>query len=222
MELIEAIRKRKSIRGYKPSPVPKEILKQILEIAVRAPSGVNCQPWEFVVLGGGVMAELKRSLEEQFLSGVPMNADFPTVQLSGVYRKRQVEVGVSLYQLAGIAREDKEKRKQWTAKVLRGFDAPNMILVCIDQELSTNFQMGVSLGCLMQTAALAALNFGLGTCLMTAVTEYPQVARRICGVPDSKKLVDGIAIGYPDPEFPPNKLETSREPVDNITKWLGF
>ncbi len=221
MELIEAIRSRRSIRGYKPTPVSKEVLAQILETATRAPSGVNCQPWEFTVLGGSVMDEFKQAMQTQFLSGVPMTPDFPRTQLTGVYRKRQVEVGVALYQLMGIARDDKEKRNQWLTRVLRAFDAPNLILVSIDEELTGNIQMGVNLGCVMQTIALAALNFGLGTCLMAAVTEYPQVARRICGMPESKKLVDGIAIGYPDWDYPANKLWTTREPIDNMTKWLG-
>ena len=221
MELIEAIKSRKSIRGYKPTPVSREIIAEILEVASRAPSGMNCQPWEFTVLGGKVLDDLRQALQTQFLSGVAINHDFPWTPLTGVYRKRQLEVGIALYQLLGIRREDTEKKNQWLTNVRRAFDAPNLIIVSIDEVLFGNSYALFALGAVMQTIALTALDFGLGTCLLAAVMEYPQVVRQVTGIPDSKKLACSIAIGYPDWDFPANKLQTTREPVENITTWLG-
>ena len=131
MEVIEAIKSRKSIRGYKPTPVPREILAEILEIATRAPSGKNTQPWEFTVLGGKVLDNFKEALQEQFLTG----PDFSKKIYTGVYKERHRELGIRLYQLMGIAREDKEKRDQWTLQNLRAFDAPNIIIISMDEEI---------------------------------------------------------------------------------------
>ena len=223
MELIEAIKSRKSIRGYKPTPVPKEILAQILEVATRAPSNTNSQPWEFIVLGGEVLDNLKQALQTQFLAGVEISPDFPFDPLTGVYRKRQVELGVALYQLMGITREDTEKRKEWALKQLRAFDAPNVIIVSMDEEISHTqvFQSMLSLGTVSQNIALAALNFGLGTCLQRILVEYSDVIRNAVGIPKSKRLAAGIAIGYPDWDFPANKLQSTREPLANIVTWYG-
>ena len=221
MELIEAIKSRKSIRGYKPTPVPKEILTEILEVATCAPSGLNIQPWEFTVLGGKVLDDLKQALQEQFLAGVEPLPDFPFKTPTGSYRKRQVELGITLYQLMGIAREDKEKRNQWTLKMLRAFDAPNAIIVSMDEETSSFLAM-FSLGTVTQTIALTAVNFGLGTCIQRVLIDYPEVVRQIVGIPESKKLAIGIAIGYPDWDFPANKLQTTREPLANIVTWRGL
>jgi len=220
MELIEALKSRKSIRGYKSTPIPRETLTEILEVATRAPSGLNCQPWEFTVLGGGVLDDLKRALEEYIRAGAAPDPDFQTEALTGVYRKRQVELGIALYQVMGIAREDTEKKTQWLLKGMRFFEAPNAIVVSIDEEVS-GLLATFSLGAVTQTIALAALNYGLGTCIQGAPVFYPQVVRQIAGIPESKKLVMAIAIGYPDWDFPANKLHTTREPLANVVAWRG-
>jgi len=221
MELIEAIKSRKSIRGYQPTPVPKEILAEILEVATRAPSSLNSQPWEFTILGGKVLDDLKQALEEQFLAGAEIQTDFPIEPLTGTYKKRQVELGITLYQLMDIAREDKEKRNQWTLKMMRAFDAPNIIIVSIDEEVS-GFQAMFGIGAVTQTIALAAVNYGLGTCIQGALLFYPKVVRQIAGIPESKKLAIAIAIGYPDWDSPANKLQTTREPLASIVTWRGL
>ena len=113
MELVEGIKLRKSIRGYKPTPVSKEILAEILEIATRAPSGLNVQPWKLTVLGGEVLESLKKALQEQYLAGVERHPDFePAPVLPAVYRDRQVGLAKTIFQIMDIARQDKERRKQ--------------------------------------------------------------------------------------------------------------
>ena len=221
MEITEGIRLRKSIRGYKPIPAPKEILMQILEIATHAPSTTNIQPWKFTVLGGKTLDELKIALQEKFLAGEESQSDFgPTPSYTGVYRERQVALAKNLFQLMNIARDDRGKRIEWDLKAFRFFDAPNAIIISIDEAVS-NFLAILSLGIVIQTIALTATDFGLGTCIERAPVDYPKVIRRITGIPESEKIAIGIAIGYPDWDFPANKLESSREPSENITSWLG-
>ncbi len=221
MELLEAIKSRKSIRAYMPNPVPKEILTEILEVATFAPSALNSQPWEFTILGGKVLDDVKQALQQQFLAQIEPHPDFPMVPLTGVYRKRQVELGITLYKLMGIAREDKEKRDQWYLKGLRAFDAPNVIIVSIDREVDS-FWATLSLGAVIQTIALVALNFGLGTCLERVLVDYPEIVRRTADIPESKKLAIGIAIGYPNLDFPANKLQSTRESLTDVVTWRGL
>ena len=221
MELMEAIKSRKSIRGYKPTPVPKETLAKVLGTATRAPSAMNIQPWKFTILGGKVLDELKEALQEKFLAGVEPHPDFPPYpRLAGAYRNRQVEVGKGLFQLMDIAREDKGKRIEWGAKMIRFFDAPNAIIISLDEEVD-GFLSIFSLGSVSQTIALAAVDFSLGTCIEHDPVYYPEVIRQIAGITESQKIAIGIAIGYPDWDFPANKLESAREPLDNIATWHG-
>lgn len=222
MELLEGIKSRKSIRGYKPTPVPKETLAQILEIAACAPSAMNIQPWKLTVLGGKVLDELKKALQEKSLAGEQSHPDFDVItRLAGVYRERQIALAKSLFQLANIAREDKAKRREWDMKMLCFFDAPNAIIISIDEEVSRYFLSTFSLGIVAQNIALAAVNFGLGTCIEQDSVSYPEAVRQIAGMPESQKIAMGIAIGYPDWDFPVNRLETGREPLENIVTWLG-
>jgi nitroreductase len=221
LEVLQAIKSRRSIRGYKSVPVPKETLAQVLEIASYAPSANNIQPWEFIVLGGEALDELKRSLQEKLGSRAEAHPDFePGRPPTGVYRSRQVELGKSLFQLMGIARDDREKRKQWLLKMVRFFDAPNAIIIATDAEVSGHLTT-FAIGAISQNIALAAVNLGLGTCIENAVVLYPEVIRRIVGIPQSKRIVIGIADGYPDWDFPANRVQVSHEPLANTTSWHG-
>lgn len=221
MDLLETIRLRKSIRGYKPDPVPKEILRQILDIATRSPSALNEQPWEITVITGKVLEDIKRGNVETLASGVLPNPDVPMRFPDGVYRERQVELAKQIFELMGIARQDKEKRDEWTQLGFRFFEAPAAIILSADRSLDesrTQFDLGI----FSQTICLAALNYGLGTCIGVQGVMYPEVIRRFSGIPESKRITISIAIGYPDWDFPANKLESKREPVEAITTWHGF
>jgi nitroreductase len=221
MDIVEAVRSRKSIRGYKPDPVPKEILKEILDIATRSPSGMNTQPWEFTVITGEVLDNIKRANVEMLGSGTITNPNFAMKPYEGVYRNRQVEVAVQLFGLMGIAREDKEKRAEWMQRGFRFFDAPAAIIISVDKSLG-EIRPQFDIGAIVQTICLAALNYGLGTCIEDQGLMFPEVVRSFAGIAESKRMIIAIAIGYPDWDFPANNLESNREPVENITAWQGF
>ena len=223
MDVIEAVKKRKSIRGYKSDPVPKEVLEQILELASRAPSAMNTQPWEFTVLTGDVLEDVKRTNVELLKSGAPSNPEHIVVNWprESIYRERQVDLAKQLFQLMDIPREDKEKRAKWTERGFRYFDAPTVIIVSTDRCLSESGPL-LDIGAAIQTICLTGLHFGLGTCIEDQGVAYPEVLRKYAHIPESKRIIMAIAIGYPDWDFPANKLETGREPVKNITTWLGF
>jgi len=223
MDILEAVKARKSIRGFKPDPVPKETLQQILESAVRAPSANNTQPWEFVVLTGKVLDDLRGANLEAFSNRTPANPGIPIPpeRWGEPYGGRQVALGIALFRLLRIGEDDREGKVAWTEKGLRFFDAPAVIFLCVDksdQDIVYLFDCGA----VAQTIALVALRFGLGTCLQRHVTYYPEAIRKVTGLPASKRILVGIAIGYPDTDCPTYKFQSEREPVDNITTWLGF
>ena len=223
MELVEAIRTRRSIRGFKPDPVNRETLEKILEIACRTPSPMNSQPWEFFVVAGQVLEALKKKNAECLRSGVPAEPEHPIVgwPRDSVYRLRQVALAKQLFQLMDIQREDKEKRAWWWERGFLYFDAPAVIILAVDRSLSETGPL-FDIGAVMQTFCLAAMEFGLGTCIEDQGVQFPKVLREVVEIPDSKRIMMAIAVGYPDWDFPANRIRTNREPVEKITTWMGF
>ena len=223
MDNRTAILSRKSIRGFKPDPVPRDILEKVLEIACRAPSTMNTQPWEFAVVSGDVLKTVARENVKMLRGGVMIQ---PEHVITGwpnrsVFRERQVEVARRIFRLMGIPREDREKRSAWMERGFRFFDAPAAIIVLTDTALSESGPL-MDIGAVMQSICLAALSFGLGTCIEDQGVMYPASLRSLLNIPDSKRILISIAIGYPDPDFPANRVESPREEISNIARWYGF
>ena len=223
MNVIEAIYQRKSVRGYKPDPVSKEVLTRVLEAACRAPSAMNTQPWEFIVVTGDVLNGLRTAMVDKLNRKEPMHPDHEAVSWpnDSVYRDRQVDLAKRIFERMGIRREDKAKRAAWLERGFRFFDAPAAILLLTDRSLSDVGPL-LDLGAAMQTICLAALHFGLGSCIEDQGVLYPEVLREMLKIPENRKIVIAVAVGYPDGDFPANALASGREPLDRNTRWLGF
>jgi nitroreductase len=223
MDVVEAIRKRKSIRDFKSDTVSRETIGDILEIACRAPSSVNAQPWEFVVLAGDVLDSIKLLNVELFKSNEPFKPEFSPDPLprDSVYRERQVKLAVELFRLLGIERGDKEKRNRWIERGLRFYDAPAVIVILVDRSLDIKGTL-FDIGALLQNICLAALKYELGTCIADAGIQYPTAMRKYTDIPESKQILMTVSIGIPNWDFPANKLASTREPAENLTTWHGF
>jgi nitroreductase len=221
MDIVEAIRSRKSIRGFRPDPVPKEVLRDILDIATRAPSAMNTQPWEITVVAGEALDKIRDGNVEGLRSGAIPYPGLESRPYEGVYRQRQVDLAIQIFELMGIAREDRDKRAEWMQRGLRFFDAPVGIILSVDSSLDQRTAL-IDIGIITQTICLAALDYGLGTCVHDQGIMFPDVVRAVAGIPESKRLIMCISIGYPDWDFPANKLQSKREPVDGITAWHGL
>ena len=223
MNIIEGIRMRKSIRDFKPDPVSKTILNQILEIACRAPSAENSQPWEFTIVTGSVLNHIRNANIEKLKAGAPPH---PDLHIQGwppesVYRRRQIEIAKQIFQLMDIPRDDKEKRGRWMERGFRYFNAPAVIIISVDQSLSYPRPL-FDIGAVTQTICLAALSYGLGTCIANQGITYPEVLHKYAGIPKSKRTMISIAIGYPNWDFPANKVVSHRDPLESMTTWCGF
>jgi len=213
MDLIEAIRLRRSVRSFKPDPVPKEILMQLIEVSRWSPSGSNSQPWELMVLGGQALEEVKLRLLKD-MKDSKARPDIPYPPMPEPYRTRQRE----LREAQAAFRNPGETVDSSAGG--RFFGAPNAIIVSVEKEISPRAFMG--LGMIAQAIALAALSFGLGTCIMSAVTYWPEVYRERFGIGESKIIAFGIAIGYPDMTPSINNFPRIREPLDRFVQWYGF
>ena len=116
-------------------------------------------------------------------------------------------------------REDKEKRAEWIQKGFCFYDAPAVIFISMDRSLNESVPSFLGIGAIMQSVCLAALNYGLSTCIQTEGVHFPEVVRKYTNIPESKQLIINIAIGYPDWDSPINKLVSARERLENIVTW---
>ena len=226
MELLDGIKSRKAIRAFKPDPVSEQVLMELLEVAVRAPSGVNLQPWEFFIIRGEALKELKRANLEEHRLGKTPNPEIPlgptkgvSPVLEGVFRERQVELAKQIFQLMGITKGDNKRQEEWNERMVQFYDAPVVIIVVMDKILQGGWPI-LDIGFVVENIALAAQEYGLGTCVMRAIVDYPEQVRKIVGIPESKRIMVGIAIGYPDRDHPINRLKTNRERIDKIVTFV--
>ena len=220
MDVIEAIRTRKSIRKFKPTPIPRGILRDILDVAIQSPSAMNTQPWFMSVATGEALERIKKDNVAAAASGVPAETELTHVPFKGVYRQRQVDLAIQIFTLMGIDREDKQKRQDWRNRGLRFFDAPAAIFLSMDRALNGSEMNLLDMGAIMQTICLTAMKHGLGTCIEDQGVMFPQAARKHIRVPEERRLVICIAIGYPDWDFPANKLDSTREPLEKVVTWI--
>ena len=227
MDVIEAIRTRRSIRVFKPDPVPQKVLRELLDVSRWAPSGGNVQPWYFEVLVGEVLAKVTARLEEKATTwdGHDYANTRPDLPRTGPYSKlltprRQLLKTLQdpIYYPAGTKNLE-AKQLEHREHMLRFFDAPAAIIVCADDRGPNSI---VSIGAVAQTICLAALTYGLGTCIMGIPVLWPEIFRESLNIPKDRAVITSIAIGYPDLRAPINRFPRPREALDNLVGWHGL
>jgi nitroreductase len=216
MEVFEAIYGRRSIRGFRPDPVPARLLDEIVDAGRWAPSSQNIQPWELVLLGGDVFTELKARLTEKLELKDPPNLDIPSPDYPEKYSRRAADnrERIDSYQFPPGTNDLQQKRDEFWVKGGRFHDAPNAILVCMEKVLLPHYLLEA--GLIIQTICLAAHARGLGTCIMRRPIWWPDLIREALGIPPSKIMVISIAIGYPDTSARVNGYTHNRVPVADI------
>ncbi|MBU2548553.1 MAG: nitroreductase [Proteobacteria bacterium] len=222
MKLDEAINNRYSVRAYLDKPVEKSLIEDILSLAVRAPSWGNTQPWEIAVAAGPP----RQALSEEFVSlvsgGAQTQSDFEMPEkFPGVYMDRYRAVGKQLFSIVGIGREDQEARMNHALSMFRGFGAPVLVYILVDTSLTTVYSV-FDAGAVANNICLAAASRGLGTCLLAALAWFPDSVRKHLNLAPEKRVVVGIALGYPDPTAKYNEMRTPRVPLSESVTWAGF
>jgi nitroreductase len=220
LDVAKAINERKSIRAFKPDPVPLDVLQEIIGQALRAPSWANTQPWEFAVAGGKKLKEIEDACIERGVQE-PQNEvtrpyEFPEPYISRIKALQ-----------TGKWEKSTEDWNQRTLVNLRHYGAPACIYLLVGKSIYRQSK-GVNVwglydcGSAVQNIMLLAVDHGLGTIAQAQAVIYPDIIRKVLGIPEDKLIALGVSIGYPDWENPVNEDRRSREPLEKVASFHGF
>ncbi|HEY0491688.1 MAG TPA: nitroreductase [Telluria sp.] len=218
-----AITSRRSIRAFLPTPVAREDIERILDVASHAPSGSNTQPWKVVVLTGAAKERLSDAITAAYADPAQARehteeyAYYPREWVSP-YVERRRKVGWDLYALLGLTRDNKMGMAAQHARNYRFFDAPVGLIFTIDRVMDQGSWLDY--GMFLQNIMVAARGRGLDTCPQAAFTQFHRIIEQQLGLPREQMLVCGMALGYADKSKIENSLITEREPVSGFTRFL--
>jgi len=223
MQFDEVVLGRRSIRGYKPDPVPEALIREVLEIAMRAPSSMNTQPYNFYVITGEPLDRIRAGNTERMIAGVPQSREFRTGEaFDGAHRERQIGVAKQLFGAMGIERGDKERRQDWVLRGFRQFDAPVCVIVTYDKVLDGSDDTPFDCGAVATALVNAAWSRGLGTVINSQGIMQSPVVREHAGIAEDQVIMKSIALGWPDESFPANAVVSERKSVDDAAVFVGF
>ena len=219
MHVEDAILSRRSVRAFLPDPVPRTMLRRLLEVARYAPSGSNIQPWRVTVLTGDSLTAYSDALLSAARAGEPraMEYHYYAPEWREPYLGRRRACGFGLYSVLGIAREDRDARRAAFEENYRFFGAPAGMLFWIPGDLQHGSWLDY--GMFIYTIALAARGYGLSTIAQGALGECPHVAHRMFGIGGDYTLIGGMSIGWADPDADVNLFQPARIGVDEFTTW---
>jgi nitroreductase len=223
MEYEDVVAGRRSIRGFLKKPVPKALIEEVLALAMRAPSSLNTQPWNFFVVTGSPLDAIRKGNVERNLAGVPDSREFrsgPGYQ--GPHRERQIEIAKQLFGAMGIAREDKEARLDWVLRGFRQFDAPVSIVVTYDRAIHGSDIGPFDCGAVTNGLVNAAWSKGLGCVINSQGIMQSPVVREHAAIPDDQVIMICVALGWPDETFPANAVVSKRKSVDEAAHFIGW
>lgn len=221
MDIAEAIKARKSIRSFKPDPVPQDVIRDIIKQAQRAPSWADTQPWEFAIVTGKPLKAIQEGFMERGMqdptSEVARPYEFPEPYMARIR-------ALSLKDRGEMTEEEMKERMLINFK---HYGATTCIYLLVDrsilyQEKGVNVWSMYDSGSAVQNIMLLAVNKGLGTIAQAQAVVYPDIIRKHVDIPENKLIALGIAIGYPDRDDPRHQLDTAREPLDRIATFYGF
>ena len=224
MDVRDAVATRYSCRAFLPTPVPLEIVRDILERAARAPSGGNVQPWIVHAIAGEKLEALKAQLRPRFAKELPRGEGpeyhvYPP-ELTEPYYGRRARVGNQLYASLGIPREDKPARYRQFARNYLFYDAPVGLFFSMDRIMGP--PQWSDIGGFLQNIMLLARAHGLHTCAQEAWTNWHKTLSPFLGIPPEHILFCGMALGYEDDSAPINRWRSEREPLDAFATFEGF
>lgn len=219
----EVVLGRRSIRGFLDKPVPKALVAEILALAMRSPSSMNTQPWNFTVVTGEPLNRIRAGNTERNMAGVPHSREFRTgTAFEGVHRERQIGVAKQLFSAMGIARDDAPARQDWVLRGFRQFDAPVCVIITYDKVLAGSDDTPFDCGAVSTALVNAAWSRGLGAVINSQGIMQSPVVREHAGIAEDQVIMKAIAIGWPDESFPANAVVSERKSVDEAARFVGF
>jgi nitroreductase len=223
MQFDDVVLGRRSIRGFKPDAVPKAVLREVIELAMRAPSSYNTQPWSFYVVAGEALDRIRAGNTERTLAGVAPSREFRVHgEYAGDHRDRQIGVAKQLFGAMGIERGDTDRRQDWVMRGFRQFDAPVSVVVTYDRAIHGGDIGPFDCGAVVNAIVNAAWSRGLGCVINSQGIMQSPVVREHAAIPDDQVIMICVAMGYPDETFPANAVVSTRKPVDEAVVFVGF
>lgn len=218
MTIDEAIRLRRSVRGFLPREVPDATLREVFTLAQHAPSNCNVQPWTPHVVSGEKLRSLREALVAAGMRDEPIKPDWPADgKFAGIYRERQVGAAQALYGAMGVARSDAVGRKLAYIRNHAFFDAPHAVFIFMPEPFDT--REATDIGMYGQTLMLALTARGIGSCAQGALGLFPDIVREQLGVAASHKLLFGISFGYEDRDVKANAARVDRAEIVDVVRF---
>ncbi len=223
MQFDEVVLGRRSIRGFKKTPVPKSLIKEVIGLAIRAPSSLNTQPWNFYVVTGEPLDRIRKGNTERNLAGVPASREIRSHGgYEGIHRERQIEIAKQLFAVMGIERHDQVARQDWVLRGFRQFDAPVSVVVTYDRAIHGGDIGPFDCGGITNALVNAAWSRGLGCVINSQGIMQSPVVREHARIPDDQVIMICVAMGFPDDTFPANAVVSKRKSVDEAAVFVGF
>jgi nitroreductase len=223
MDYNDIVHERRSIRGYLQKPVPRELIEEIIDLAKRAPSSMNTQPWHFHVITGEPLERIRKGNTEKMMSGSAVDREIKMNHgYEGPHRERQIEIAVQLFEAMGIARDDKPKRQDWVMRGFRQFDAPVSIVITVDKALADDTIAHFDCGAATYGLVLAAWSKGLGSVINGQGIMQSSVVRENANIPEDEVIMTCVAMGYPSDEFVANEVKSRRVANEQVASFVGF
>lgn len=219
MKVSEAVAARRSVRGFLDTTVDPALIRRLVGLAARAPSGGNLQPWHIDVVGGAALIELKAIMASKIANRereAPAYDIYP-LALDDPYRTRRFAVGEAMYGHVGIPREDKGARGRWFANNFAFFGAPLALFCTVHRGMGP--PQWSDLGMYLQTLMLLLVEHGLASCPQECWAMYPDTITAFLGTPPERMIFCGMSVGYEDSTAPVNRLRSERAPLD---EWTTF
>jgi len=219
IDVAEAVESRRSIRAFLPDPVDINIVRRVLERAVRSPSGGNLQPWHVEVIGGEPLAALKAAVAGRWINEEAPEYNVYPPELPDAYSARRFAVGEVMYASVNIAREDRAARRKWFFQNFEFFGAPLGLFIHTPKLMGP--PQWSDMGMFLQTVMLLLRGEGLDSCPQECWASFPQTVKQHLDVPDDHTLFCGMAIGYRDPDAPVNNFPVDRAPLEDFVRFKG-
>ena len=220
----EAIATRRSVRAFRPDPVPRATVERLLRLAARSPSGSNIQPWKVHVVAGERRLALSRAIQDAIDTGSAeahrREYNYYPVKWREPYLSRRRKIGWDMYALVGVAKGDFAGTERQRRRNFDFFDAPVGLFFTLDEDV----EMGswLDLGMFIGAFAIAARGEGLDTCPQAAFADFHAIIRRELAIPDREVVICGMALGHADEAAPVNRLVTERAPLTDFATFAGF
>ena len=219
MDVIEAIKARRSVRDFSSKPVSRETVMKILEAATLSPSGGNGQPWEVFVAAGKTLEKIRGIYQERAKAGTggpgrpggpggpPPRPDYIMERMAVIRKER--------FELLGLDPEDPESNKVFTEWGARLFGVPVLVIICMDKALSSQLDIGL----FTQTVCLAAQGYGVDSFIAGAFISHQDVLREELDIPNNLDIITGIGLGYPNEDNIINTYRSPRRPIAQVVRY---